>query len=281
MSYGKDDYYLCDGVYGAPWTWPDDDEFSLDDEELSSKENTEVEINLRTQWMESLDSPRYSLDDYLNALFKATIHKGLYLASSRYCRVEKIPSDYAFAICKNCSISELIISDLSGYRLFQSMGDIKRLDLFIEELVRKRDKISVYFKVSEIQLFIHREMQIKHGERSHLSMDREIMRVLLSIMRLYFLVNETREMSFGGFIELMKNYNEKIGQVKSYCPDYVIDSGRQYNTNWSARHQHSLLYYLPEVMRIFVKNLMRQQFSSSKSDVIKALQDSVTKYHLT
>ena len=148
-----------------------------------------------------------------------------------------------------------------------SVEEVRRLDLFIEELKEYRNDLTAYLKVRELQLLIHREMQIINGANSHLRMEKSLIREVLSSLRLFFLAEEAKKMNLSDFINYSSQYKNIIKNIKSFIPKYTIESDAKYNENWSSQHQHTLLYYLPEDMREFVKKLVQLRNEQSKKKI--------------
>lgn len=280
MSYEIEmfDGYLSDGVYADWWNWKSDSE--IEAEKLKSQEYSFMLEQLSLQWLQSVDKPAYTAGELLNSMFKDTIKKGALLATRRFCRIECLHLKYADAIYKGCKPADLIVSRLKKYDLFMSIEEVKRLDLFIEELKNYRNDLTVYLKVNELQLLIHREMQLRNGDNSHLTMEKSLMREILSSLRLYFLTDETRKMDFNGFLQYSSQYKKRINHAKLFIPKYIHESSAKYNENWSSRHQHTLLYYFPEDMRYFIKKLVQLRQEKSKKTIIGEVKNNITSYHI-
>lgn len=280
MSYDNDssEGYLSDGVYSDWWNWVSDSE--VDAKERRSQKHSLLVERLSIQWLRSVDSPSYSASEFLNSMFKSTILTGSLLAAKRYCRVESISLKYADAIFRECKAADIIVSKLKEYNLFKSVEDIRRLDIYIEELKEHRSDLTAYLKVYEIQLLIHREMQLRNGENSHLNMEKRVMRETLSILRLFFLTDEAKKINFDGFVRYLSQQKKTIELAKLFTPKYVLESTSEYNKNWNLKHQHSLLYYFPEDMREFIKKLIKLRSERSKHIIHEGIRNKVTDYHI-
>ena len=270
--------YLGDGIY-ADWSNFETNE-EYEQKVLCNQKKASLAERLKIEWLDSVDKPIYNASELLNSMFRDTVRKGVLLAAKRFCRVESIKSKYADAIYWDCNPSDIIAPKFRRYNLFKSVEEIRRLDFLIKELKEHRCDLTSYFKVHEIQIFIHREMKLKNGIDSHLSMDKLLMREVLSIFRLFFITSEARKMNFEGFISFLIKNKETIEHAKSFIPQYIIDSSAQHNRNWSSRHQHSLLYYLPVDMRDFIKKLVQLRFIETKSIIRDEVKNTITKYHI-
>lgn len=280
MSYDIDvsEGYLSDGISACWWNWKSDAEIEANERE--SQEHSFMIEQLTLQWLQSVDNPNYNAGDLLNSMFKDTIQKGCLRATRRYCQVESINLKYADAIYRECKPADIIVSKLKKYNLFMSVEEVRRLDLFIEELKENRNDLTTYLKVHELQLLIHREMQLRNGDNSHLTMEKSLMREILSVLRLFFLTDETKKMDFNGFVNFTSQYKKIINLAKSFTPKYTLESSAKYNKNWSLRHQHSLLYYFPENMREFIKKLVHLRFENSKKTIHLEVKSKITSLHI-
>lgn len=270
--------YLSDGVYSDWWNWKTDEE--IEAMERKSQEHSFMVEQLTLQWLQSVDKPTFTASDLLNSMFKDTIRKGCLLATRRFCRVESIHLKYADAIFRECKPADIIVSKLKEYNLFVRVEEVRRLDLLIEDLKEYRKDLTAYLKVYELQLFMHREMQLKNGDNSHLTMEKSVMREILSILRLFFLTDEMKKMDFDGFVKYTSQYKKIIVHAKSFIPKYTLESSAKYNENWSSRHQHTLLYYLPVSMRDFIKDLVRLRFEKSKKAIHEKVKCKITDFHI-
>ena len=278
FEYCGSESYLSDGVYADWWNWETDAEYEA--RKQKSKEETYLIEQMKLQWLQFVDKKEYSAHGLLNSMFKNTLEKGAILATRRYCRTESINLKYAEAVYKNSKPADLVLSKLKVFDLFMSVDEIKRLDLIFDELERYREDLTVYFKVYEIQLFIHREMQLKNGVRSHLKMDKQIMREVLSCVRLYFLFRELKKMDLDDFSEFLSRYKRTISDARAFIPRYCLESSAEHNENWSLRYQHTLLHYLPKDMRDFIKKIVDLRFEESKVTIFKEVKDLITNHHL-
>jgi len=278
MSYDDGLSYLGDGVYASWWNWDSDAE--EEKKERERREHSLIVEQLTLQWLQSVDNPKFTANDLLNSMFTATMKTGLFFAMRRYCQLESIHLKYADAIYRECKPADLIVSKLKRYNLFMGVEEVMRLDLFIEELKEYRNDLTAYLKVHEIQLLIHREMQIINGANSHLRMEKSLIREVLSSLRLFFLAEEAKKMNLSDFINYSSQYKNIIKNIKSFIPKYTIESDAKYNENWSSQHQHTLLYYLPEDMREFVKKLVQLRNEQSKKKICEEIKRKVTSYHI-
>tara|TARA_Y100000310_G_scaffold167977_1_gene167996 strand:+ start:4376 stop:5221 length:846 start_codon:yes stop_codon:yes gene_type:complete len=276
-DYENSENYLSDGVYANWWTWEDDD--YIEARKRESKEHLLIKKQLSLKWLRSIDDPNYNACDLLNVIFKNTVQRGCIFALKRYCRLESIQQRYAHLISKGCKPADIIVSKLAKYNLFMGVDDMRRLDLTIEDLREYRNDLTAYFKVHELQLLIHREMQIKNGVNSHLAMDIALMREVLSSLRLFFLNDETKKMDLDGFVNFTSRYKNVIKNMGTFTPKYSLESSK-YSENWSLNHQHSLLYYFPKEMREFVRELVLLRSEKYKKKIHDRLKSKITSYHL-
>ena len=275
MSYHPDEGYLSDGVYSDWWNWESD--YEANEREANQKLLTKE----RVQWIKDHDSVGLSVTEFKNALFKETVYKGITYASKRYCRLEGLPSEYALAALKNSFVSDIVASHFTTYGLFNTVSEIQYLDSFIDDLRKNKNKKSAYAKVTEIQYLIHQKANDKNGSGSHLNLDRQTMRQILSFLRLFFLVKEAKDINLTSFKTLIIEIKENKNNLDSVVPAYLLQANRRFIPRWKERHQHTLFYYFPAELRLFIKHLIRNDLGVSKSEIIALLEPFVTELHVS
>jgi hypothetical protein len=271
MSYHPDEGYLSDGVYSDWWNWKDDER----------EGNQKLLVKKRVQWLNDHDSNGLSVTGFKNALFKETIYKGTSYACKRYCKLEYLPLEYALAALKNSFVSDIVASGLASYGLFNTVSEIQYLEVFIDNLLKNKNKKSAYARVTELQYLIHQKANDKNGSGAHLNLDRQTMRQILSFLRLFFLVKDAQNINLTSFKALIKKILENKKNPVSEVPAYLLESNRRFIPRWNERHQNTLLYFFPAELRLFIKHLIRDDLGISKPQIIVFLEPYVTERHLS
>ncbi|MCX2535000.1 hypothetical protein OQ486_16265 [Plesiomonas shigelloides] len=179
-----------------------------------------------------------------SAFIKEMLELGRLYAIARYSRREKIDYMSAMTAILPYGIRALVNQLLAA----EGITRTKAVDACIRAVFddRKINDVIAYKRTGILQKEIHRIADDSSSAIGHKNLDRERMRVLLSLTRLYFSVLELRLMSCNELENLLARYEiERMSADKNYA----CNINGNFIQSWSKRHIQPLFNLYPYAIR--------------------------------
>ena len=191
-----------------------------------------------------------------NKLIKKIFHDNLDDMIIRYAEIESLPKEHVKIVKLNNCLEILIkgfFKKVGGFVLTSNLID--EIDSFIESIYINDDLKIVYERVSEIQRFIHENIDFKYGSNAHQKLPVKHIKNLLSASRLHLNIYDIKYMDSCPLILLIERSNEASTAEKINNKKISLPKGKKYIKNWRVRHMRPLLYFNYESVKIKIQNI--------------------------
>ncbi|MFH0257076.1 hypothetical protein ACGRL8_08495 [Vibrio rumoiensis] len=259
MSMDPTYYYLSDEVY---WDWDAE-------QDVEGAFTAEQEIIMAE---EVIFSKRFnSSEAYRTHHFFDILDSNMPYIATRYCRYEGLSKDYSEVAMQNNVLKDIIFIHAIDLSINFTLEHIVKLNDIVLNIYHNKNRKSVYNRVGTLQHFLHK-CTAENGKKVE-SLDREVMRKLLSLSRLHIAISDIRKKN----IDLIKDelLQNHLDLKKDSPSPYVVMLNRQYIHHWEKRHLKSLLHFCPQVERSTLKGLLnlKQPFNNDSVQEILFLRN--------
>lgn len=187
------------------------------------------------------------------------LHKDhLEYAISRYALHEDLPTAYT-AICKERNCLEILIKGMLRKNCnidltTKIVGEIENLCVNIR---RNESNQIVYTRVSKIQKYIHKKVNLATGENSHLKLPVRNMKNLLSTARLHLSIIDL-ETKDHEYLEKIRSLTAQAVELEDSHSDDKVEStiywnntlsSKSYYPKWRVRHLRHIEHYFKQDIR--------------------------------
>ena len=164
---------------------------------------------------------------------------------ARYAKTENLSYEY-IVVAKETQGLKLII-----YSFFSGIGNIRldnqlsnTVESFAERIYRNTAEKIVYYRVQDVQVFLHRCVERVHGPDAVANLPVEGMRKMLSACRLHLSLFDQREKSLSYNITQMKASADAYqGEMRREYVAVLQPTGKTHMSRWKARHMKTLMYF--------------------------------------
>jgi len=259
MSY--ENYGLtASGFPAGPW----DDYFKIEEDK---KLETEEQILTRERLSQlkhmslltKITGGAKSSEEIVNLCLKVVDAKILNGAVKRYCHFEKLPTSLVRSSWDKTNFLLIIKQYITGLNINLLPEDNSRLSTLLACIIDNSLDEAVYQRIGYIQSFV----LLFNDEKAQL--DKEMMRQLLSISRLFLNVIELNSDSFNDRkqhqnLMLRMIEMEKVSPMTSF-------RGKRYIKNWKLRHLRDITYYAGKAEREIYPLLMRLDLTKTMVEI--------------
>lgn len=218
-------------------------------------------VNLE-QWRWTLHRAEKSLgqmdtDEQIEKAFlKATMSAVRRYAVARYAAFEGLSFESAITAIFPHGVRALLFSYIAGEPLLSDTSCRKEIQLALH-LAASTKNITAYDRVGLVRRRIH-ELAINHaGSEAHLKLDKNRMRNILSLLRLYYTNLECQVQTVAELLEIQLRYEAARTAEKRGLYTSPIITGKKIK-NWRLRFLQPLTFYFPYSARHALKRLTDQ-----------------------
>lgn len=183
-----------------------------------------------------------------NKFVRELLVLGRSYALSRYASVE----NHSRTSTSIASLTHGIRALLHSYIESESTLSTKPTRTELEKTLNKvaQDQLLTgYEKTAIFREAIHNQSQLNGGAGSHLTLNKNSTRRILSLTRLFFLLEETQNINdFLDVSRLQDKYEYSRKMHTSGTPAFLHPNSKAVK-NWSSRHRHSIIHYFPFALR--------------------------------
>jgi len=176
-------------------------------------------------------------------LVRALIDLGRAYAIARYARWEKIPYPSALTASLPFGFNALLSQYLSGQGLLAGRDSRERIWMTLKAASNVKDEVA-YQRASQVQALIHSLACDALGQQGPASLQRDSTRIILSLARLHYSIDELRLDDFTNLANLFTLY--ALARKKNREGGHIL--GR-YIPNWRLRHLRPLIDLFPYSIR--------------------------------
>lgn len=232
MSYGLG--YTVEGFNANPIDYPREDDIDEEEKEALDAIEQQQYLNKHYEHFLKITAHAKNPNELVETTLRLVVSEILKSAVSRFCQLENLPNNFISCSWDRASFESIISQYLMA--LGVNFGVIQREELkkFLNSVFRNTREFSIYDRVGLLRDFV---VSLKGTQE----LDKELMRQLLSISRLFINVIEFKNQSphyLYKQIQLIKAEEERERMLS--LPSY---RGKKFVKNWKVRHLRSLLDY--------------------------------------
>lgn len=247
------------------------------DDLISEEEETRFDNELKLSKLKNLTYLTKSTgnaktaEDFANSCIRLAGSKLQNQAIARYCYAENLPHSLVNSSWDKTNLFLILKQYLTALNINLLPENNVNLQSLLSSLLDNSMEETVYQRVGYIQSFVNNIYE------SNTPLDKELMRQLLSISRLFINVIELKSISLKQrwhqhHLTLKLIEIEKISEMTSF-------RGKRYIKNWKVRHLRDITYYADEKGREGYQRLLELDVSMSLSE-IRDEANEIFYYHL-
>lgn len=180
-------------------------------------------------------------------LIKALLSEGRKYAVRRYAKTEKIPVNAAITATLPSGLHALLSQFFTQHQIILSKIDWENLLVTVQNAVNST-QLTAYSKTTLVRNEIFSRLDRTSQHQHSLELNRNLLRIILSLVRLYFSAQETKVTKFSALMDIENRYKIQGEEFSPLGPSYHPTPDERIK-NWNIRHLRSLLYYYPYVFR--------------------------------
>ncbi|UTH47596.1 hypothetical protein KBW81_12860 [Loktanella salsilacus] len=178
---------------------------------------------------------------------KDLLDLGRRYAVSRYSKREGLLFSSALTATFPHGIKALLYQFLDNIFFSNKLSNRRKVQVALEQ-ASAADDLPAYYKVGIVRAAIYDIANESLGSLGCLSLDKHLMRSILSLVRLYFSICEVNIQTINELDHVGGLYESARAKVISESSNIQPISGR-FIKNWELRHLHPLTYYYPISIR--------------------------------
>jgi len=191
-----------------------------------------------------------------NKVIKKILLNSLDKMIANYMQKEALPSEFVKVSKQKNGLEILIkyfLKNDGGYILTKKLID--EINIFLDDIYRNDKLDIVYDRVGKIQKFIHQKIDDKYGYGTHLNLDTQKMKNLLSASRLHLNIFDIKNYNMNTLMQLIEESKEKSFEAYMSSNDNILSSNNFYYPMWKARGMKSLIYFLEPYIQDKIYNI--------------------------
>jgi len=184
--------------------------------------------------------------DIKNTVIKEIFNNNLDEAINIYTQKENLPLEYVKIAKLNNGLEILLKSFLKNTCFFTLDNKILlEIDNLIKYVYTNKDNHITYYNVKNIQIFLHKCVEDKYGKNTHLDLDKQTMKHILSSARLHLEIHMINYNNHFSCFDLLDKSIKKRKKEKKKPSRPKLLKGQKYVPYWRIQHFVSIIEYIP------------------------------------
>ena len=235
MSYGLG--YTVEGFNANPIDYPREDDIEEEEKEALDAIEQQQYVDKHYEHFLKITAHAKNPSELIDTTLRLVVSKILKSAVSKYCQLENLSNTFTDCSWDKASFESIFSQYLMALGINFGVKQRDELKKLLDSVFRNTRELSIYDRVGLLRDFV---VSLESTQK----LDKELMRQLLSISRLFINVIEFKSQSPNYLykqIQLMKAEEERERMLS--LPSY---RGKKFIKNWKVRHLRSLLDYASE-----------------------------------